>query len=331
MDVNTGVATPLSIAASKSGRNWGFVVLLLLLCLAAFFSLITGEVRGWNPGVIIHIRLPRLLLGIVVGAALATAGAVFQGLLRNPLADPYILGTSSAGTFGALLATILNFHFNYTLYIFSIGGSFLSMFLVYRIATTRGRTPIQTLILAGVISSTFFSALVLLLFTLFRRESFSVLFFMLGSLATGRSSYLIATSGILVAVGVSVSLYLARDIDAMSSGEEDAIHLGIPVETVKQVLFFSSSLLIGASVALAGSIGFVGLIIPHILRLLIGPGHRRLIAASAIGGAFFLVSMDLLARTAFSPLEVPVGVFTSLCGAPFFIYLLKHKQHEIIF
>src|SRR5207247_8469588 len=117
----------------------------------------------------LHIRLPRLVVGIVVGAALATAGAVYQGLLRNPLADPYILGNSSAGTFGALLATILNFHFTYTLYIFSIGASFLSMFLVYRLATTNGRTPVQTLILAGVVSSTFFSALVLLLFTLFVR------------------------------------------------------------------------------------------------------------------------------------------------------------------
>jgi ABC-type Fe3+-siderophore transport system, permease component len=306
-------------------------VLLLLLLLAIIASLLTGEVHGWNWSVIVHIRLPRLLVGVVVGAALATAGAVYQGLLRNPLADPYILGNSSAGTFGALLATILNFHFTYTLYIFSIGASFLSMFLVYRLATTNGRTPIQTLILAGVVSSTFFSALVLLLFTLFRRESFSVLFFMLGSLAIGRASNLILVSGVLVFVGLLISTYLARDIDALSSGEEDALHLGIPIERVKQVLFFSSSLLVGASVALAGSIGFVGLIVPHILRLLLGPAHRRLIMGSAVGGAFFLVTMDLLARTLFSPLEVPVGVFTSLCGAPFFIYLLKRKQREVIF
>jgi len=306
-----------------------FVILLVLVAAAIWLSLTTGEVKGWSREVILHIRLPRLILGLVVGSALATAGAVYQGLLRNPLADPYILGTSSAGTFGALLALILNFHFTYTLYIFSIGSSFLSMLLVYNIASTRGRTPIQTLILAGVISSTFFSALVLLLFTLFRRESFSVLFFMLGSLATGGSSVLISISAVLVLIGVVISLYFARDLDALSSGEEDAMHLGIPVERIKQILFFSSSLLVGASVALAGSIGFVGLIIPHILRLMIGPSHRRLIGASALGGAFFLVLMDVLARTVFSPLEVPVGVFTSLCGAPFFIFLLKRKQQEI--
>ncbi len=307
------------------------LILVFLLIGTSLASLWIGEIKGWNTAVILHIRLPRVLLGIVVGTALATAGAVYQGLLRNPLADPYILGTSSAGTFGALVATILNYYFAYTLYIFSIGASFLSVLLVYRIATTRGRTPIQTLILAGVVSSTFFSALVLLLFTLFRRESFSVLFFMLGSLSTAGSGWPILVSALLSLIGVLIAVIYARDLDAMSGGEEDAIHLGINVERTKQILFFSSSLLVGSSVALAGSIGFVGLIIPHILRLLIGPSHRQLIIGSAVGGAFFLVLMDLLARTLFSPVEVPVGVFTSLCGAPFFIFLLKRKQKELVF
>jgi iron complex transport system permease protein len=202
------------------------------------------------------------------------------------------------------------------------------MLVVYRIATTAGRTPVQTLILAGVIASTFFAALVLLLFTAFSRESFAVLFFMIGSLSATSSPSLILAAGCLTAAGLAVSLTLGRDLDAMSSGEEDAQHLGVPVERVKQVLFFSSSLLVGASVAVAGSIGFVGLIVPHIMRLLLGPSHRTLILGSALGGAFFLVVTDLLARTAFSPLEVPVGVFTSLCGAPFFVYLLKHRQQE---
>ena len=307
------------------------LALTLLMVITFAASLWIGEVRGWNPAVIFNIRLPRALLGLVVGIALATAGAVYQGLLRNPLADPYILGTSSAGTFGALVATILNFHFQYTLYIFSIGACFLSMLLVYRIATTHGRTPIQTLILAGVVSSTFFSALVLLLFTLFRRESFSVLFFMLGSLSIAGTGWSIVVSASLVLVGLLIAVFFARDLDAMSGGEEDATHLGIKVETTKQILFFSSSLLVGSSVALAGSIGFVGLIIPHILRLLVGPSHRRLILASAIGGAFFLMLMDILSRTIFSPVEIPVGVFTSLCGAPFFIFLLKRKQKELVF
>jgi len=314
-------------------RNNKIVIPLLLILLlgSIVISLVTGEIKGWNEMVILHIRLPRALLGLVVGIALATAGSVYQGLLRNPLADPYILGTSSAGTFGALVAAILNYHFNITVYIFSIGAAFLSMLLVYRIASLQGRTPVQTLILAGVISSTFFGALVLLLFTLFRRESFSILFFLLGSLSGAGSNILIVISAVLVLIGFSISMYLARDLDAMSSGEEDAIHLGIPVERVKKLLFFSSSLLVGASVSLAGSIGFVGLIIPHVVRLIVGPSHRKLIPASAIGGAFFLILMDVFARTVFSPLEVPVGVFTSLCGAPFFIYLLKRKQEEMTF
>jgi iron complex transport system permease protein len=323
----------VELTQSANLRNTKIVIPLLIILLlgSIIISLVTGEIKGWNEMVILHIRLPRVLLGLVVGIALATAGSVYQGLLRNPLADPYILGTSSAGTFGALVAAILNYHFNVTVYIFSIGAAFLSMLLVYRIASLQGRTPVQTLILAGVISSTFFGALVLLLFTLFRRESFSILFFLLGSLSGAGSNILILISAILVLIGFSISMYLARDLDAMSSGEEDAIHLGIPVERVKQLLFFSSSLLVGASVSLAGSIGFVGLIIPHVLRLIVGPSHRKLIPASAIGGAFFLILMDVLARTVFSPLEVPVGVFTSLCGAPFFIYLLKRKQEEMTF
>ena len=314
----------------KQSFNRWILLLLVLLAITFFASLWIGEVREWNPIVVFHIRLPRALLGLIVGSALATAGAVYQGLLRNPLADPYILGTSSAGTFGALVATILNFHFQYTLYIFSIGASFASMMLVYKIATTHGRTPIQTLILAGVISSTFFSALVLLLFTLFRRESFSVLFFMLGSLSIAGTGWSIFISGALVLFGLLIATFYARDLDAMSGGEEDAMHLGIQVETTKQILFFASSLLVGASVALAGSIGFVGLIIPHILRLLVGPSHRKLILASAVGGAFFLMLMDILSRTLFSPVEIPVGVFTSLCGAPFFIFLLKRNQKDLV-
>lgn len=323
----------MELTQSANLRNSKIVIpiLFVLLIGSIIISLVTGEIKGWNEMVILHIRLPRALLGLIVGIALATAGSVYQGLLRNPLADPYILGTSSAGTFGALVAAILNYHFNITVYIFSIGAAFLSMLLVYRIASVQGRTPVQTLILAGVISSTFFGALVLLLFTLFRRESFSILFFLLGSLSGAGSNILIVISAVLVLIGFSISMYLARDLDAMSSGEEDAIHLGIPVERVKQLLFFSSSLLVGASVSLAGSIGFVGLIIPHVLRLIVGPSHRKLIPASAIGGAFFLILMDVCARTVFSPLEVPVGVFTSLCGAPFFIYLLKRKQEEMTF
>ncbi|HSE42405.1 MAG TPA: iron chelate uptake ABC transporter family permease subunit, partial [Acidobacteriota bacterium] len=226
---------------SSRKANTTILILILLLIGAIFLSLSTGEIKGWNEMVILHIRLPRVLLGLVVGIALAAAGTVYQGLLRNPLADPYILGTSSAGTFGALLAAILNYHFSITVYLFSIGAAFLSMMLVYRIASLQGRTPVQTLILAGVISSTFFGALVLLLFTLFRRESFSILFFLLGSLSGTSSPVLIGVSGILVFIGIATSLFLARDLDAMSSGEEDALHLGIPVEQIKQILFFSSS------------------------------------------------------------------------------------------
>ncbi len=300
---------------------------LLLAALAAVSlgALFVGPVAGWDRAIVLEIRLPRVLLGIIVGMALAAAGATFQGLLRNPLADPFILGTSSAAAFGVTLAAVLGIGFYQGIYFFSISFSLLAIFMVYRIARLDGRAPVQTLVLSGVIVSTFFSALVLLCLSLFYLESFSAMFFLMGTLAEG-DPLLIKTSAAIILTGFLVTMAFARDLNVMTQGEEAALHLGLDVEMVKKALFVIASSMVAAAVAVSGMIGFIGLIVPHIMRALLGADHRVLIPASALGGALFLVFVDTLARTVAAPRELPVGVITALCGAPFFIYLLRKRR-----
>jgi iron complex transport system permease protein len=275
-----------------------------------------------------QLRIPRVLLGFWVGMALATAGVIFQGLLRNPLADPYVLGTSSGASLGIMLASF--FHLRSPLWLY--GSAFLfsvgTIAAVYRIAQTQGRAPVQTLILAGVVVSTFLNALVFLWFSLFYRESSSTLFFLLGTLTEG-DPLLLKISGAVTLSAAAVAWFFARDLNVLSQGDSTALHLGIDPEKLRSLLFVVASLLVASAVAVSGMIGFVGLIVPHLLRLVFGPDHRVLIPASAIGGAVLLTWMDVGARTLAAPIEVPVGVVAALMGTPFFIYLLKKKKGEV--
>jgi iron complex transport system permease protein len=259
---------------------------------------------------------------------LAVAGVIFQGMLRNPLADPYILGTSSGASLGVLVGSFLHWHSVFSLYAAAFFFAVASIVVVYRIAQVHGKAPVQTLILAGVVVSTFLNALVFLGFSLFYRESFSTLFFLLGSLTEG-NPLLLKISGSFILGGILVAGYFARDLNVLSQGDQTAHHLGIDPERTKVILFIAASVLVAASVAAAGMIGFIGLIVPHIMRLIIGPDHRVLIPGSALGGGLLLVWMDVVARTAAAPVEIPVGVVAALAGTPFFIYLLKRKKGEV--
>jgi iron complex transport system permease protein len=302
---------------------------LLLLLLAAglvgTLSLFLGPVGlpDWN--LLLAVRLPRVLLGLSVGFGLAASGAVFQGVLRNPLADPFILGTSSAATAGVMLANLLRLRNYYVLYFMALGFALLSILVVYRIAQINGKAPIQTMILAGVILSLFFNAVVFVFFSIFYRDSFTVLFYLLGTL-TGGDPTLIAISTTLILLGFATSWVLSRELNALTQGEETAFHLGVEVERMKKILFVAASTMVAASVAAAGMIGFVGLIVPHMMRIIIGPDHRFLVPASALGGAILLVITDAVARTLVPPLEIPVGALTALLGAPYFVYLLRKRQ-----
>ena len=302
------------------------MILVLLLVVCACASIFVGPVGDADWNIIRQLRLPRVLLAIIVGFGLATAGAVLQGVLRNPLADPFILGTSSAATAGVMVAGLVGLRSGpYSVYLFALAFALLSILLVYKIAQTQGKTPVQTLILAGVIVSLFFNAWVFVFFSVFHRQEHNVLFFLLGTLTEGETLK-ITLSSLLILVGVAVSWILSRDLNLLTQGEEAAFHLGLRVEVSKKILFATASMMVAAAVAVAGMIGFVGLIIPHMMRMMTGPNHKTLIPASALGGATFLVLADALARTVYAPLEIPVGAITALIGSPYFVYLLRSRQ-----
>ncbi len=302
------------------------LLLLVVTGVVGVACLFVGPVQSASWNVIWEIRLPRVLLGLVVGSGLAGAGAVLQGVLRNPLADPFILGTSSAATAGVMAAGLVGWRRDISLYATALLFALLSIALVYRIARTKEKTPVQTVILAGVIVSLFFNAVVFLFFSLYHQGSYSVLYYLLGTLTEGDSIKLSLSGGIILA-GLAVTWALSGELNLLTQGEDAAFHLGVEVETAKKVLFVAASAMVAGAVAVAGLIGFVGLIIPHIIRMTVGPDHRFLIPASALGGATVLILADAVARTAYPPIEIPVGALTALLGSPYFIYLLRRRQN----
>jgi len=270
-----------------------------------------------------ELRLPRILLGAVVGFALATAGAVMQGFFRNPMADPSIIGVSSGAAVGAVAVIAFPVAVPFGLQTAAFVGALITAFGVYLIATESGRTPVATLLLAGLAIQTFLGAVIsyLLLYTGDSLEE--AVLWLMGHLRYSSWADVEATLP-LTAVVFVVLLAYARDLNVMLLGEEDAQTLGIDVEWTKRILLAGASLITAAGVAVAGIIGFVGLIIPHIMRLLVGPDHRILLPTSALAGATFLVAADTLARA--GPAEVPVGIVTAAVGAPFFLFLLLRKE-----
>jgi iron complex transport system permease protein len=280
-----------------------------------------------HENIILHIRFPRVILAIITGMALSVAGVVLQALLRNPLADPYIIGVSSGAALGATLAIVLGLISLISLAGFL--GAVLAMFLVYGLARTGHTVSVKALLLAGVIVSVFLSALISLVASLMGESMYQIILWLMGNLSE-TNIILIIVAGLMVLIGIIAVYLFARDLNIISIGEESAQHLGVEVETVKKGLFIITSLITGAVVALTGLIGFVGLIIPHIMRLIVGPDHKILIVASLLAGSIFLVLADLFARTIISPAEIPVGVITAIFGGPFFLFLLRRKKRAIL-
>lgn len=287
-------------------------------------ALMTGPAET-TRGIVLQIRLPRVLLGLMVGMGLAVAGALLQSLLRNALADPYILGTSSGASFGVLVASVLHIQFPLGVQSIAFAMALATMAAVYRIARVGYRVPVSTLILSGVIVSTFLNALVFLAFSLFHRESFSALIFLLGSLSNATPTHAAAVA-VFVLPAIALACRYARVLDVLSQGEDTAWSLGVNPERWKKAFFILASLLVAAAVTASGMIGFVGLVAPHLIRLAMGPGHARLVPASALGGGILLVAMDMIARTAAAPAEIPVGVVAALFGTPFFVFLLRRQR-----
>lgn len=292
----------------------------------------TGHsVSGISHSVIIaEVRLPRTLLAFLVGASLSAVGVALQALLRNPLADPYILGISSGAALGAALALETGVAWAAagfsTVHLFAFAGAGVTIMVVYRIAVVEGRIPVHTLLLAGVIINAILSALILFITSLADSTSaFRLFFWLMGSLATLGFAGLGALA-VYVMLGIGVLCGQARNLNLLAVGEEAARGLGLEIDRVKRTIFFTAALLTGAVVAVSGLIGFVGMVIPHAVRMVIGSDHRLVVPAAALVGGIFLTVADTIARSLLAPTELPVGVITALCGGPFFIYLLVSNR-----
>jgi cobalamin transport system permease protein len=281
----------------------------------------SGPASDTERAILLDVRLPRLLLAICVGAGLSVAGLIFQALLRNPLAEPYILGISSGGTVGTLIALALSFGTLGTS-LTSFAGSALVMFLVYAAAHRRGQMDTNTLLLAGVMIGAFFNAIVLLIIALMHQELRNAFVWLMGNLSNATTDA-IELVGPVVAASIAILFWHAKSYNLIATGDESALQLGINVKRVKRLSYLLASLITGLVVSVSGVVGFVGLIIPHVCRMILGPDHRLLLPASMLVGASFMVLADLLSRTLLAPVEIPVGAVTAAIGAPLFIYLLR--------
>jgi len=280
--------------------------------------------------VVFGLRLPRIALGILVGAALSTAGAGFQALLRNPLADPYVLGVSSGAALGAILSLIAVPHTPGAIQVAAFAGAAATITAVYFLGRRGGQLDSATLLLAGIVAASFLSAVIMFLMTtLPGRDLRGMAFWLMGDLsappptqdARGWFIFLFVVFG--VAAG---AIYLtASDLNLILTGEKEAQHLGVNVHRVKLVVYVCASVLTGLAVSVSGAIGYVGLIVPHVMRMLFGTDYRLLVPTSALGGAIAIVVADTLARTVVAPTELPVGAMTAIAGAPVFIYLMRRR------
>ena len=319
----------------KSSRPKPFIFLLLLfLLLAAMLGCSMlgvvhfGWADMWQSPIFWNLRMPRIVLSALVGAALSVCGAAYQSVFRNPLTDPYVLGISSGASLGAAIAILLGLE----AYLLGVGAcalvsGLLTILVIYRIASIGNRMHTTTLLLTGVCITFLMSALISFLMVLRQDKMDSIIFWTMGSFASASWTD-VAFVAPVVAVGIGVVLYHCRDLNLLLAGSETAKSLGVEVERVKKVLLLATTLMVAFCVSTCGVIGFVGLVVPHCIRLVSGPDNRRIVPYAIVVGALFLLMCDTMARTLLMPAELPVGSLTALVGAPLFIYLLyKNKKN----
>ncbi|MFE6667850.1 FecCD family ABC transporter permease [Streptomyces sp. NPDC057697] len=323
-----GVLTVLLLAAAVAGLALGPVRIPPDVVLR---TVLGGERTGAFPTIVWEVRLPRVLLGAVVGAGLALSGAVLQALVRNPLADPFLLGASSGASAGAASVVVLGLGAgaatDVALPVAAFTGSMAALVAVYAMARRGGTMTTGRLILAGVAIQYVLSAFTSLILVLSSRAEHvrEIMFWTLGGLGGARWDQL-ALPTVVLALGAVLLISLARPLDLLLTGEEGARSLGLDPGRFRAGVFVLVSLVIGVLVAYSGAIGFVGLMVPHAARLVVGASHRRLLPVTALGGAVFLLLADLLARTVAAPREIPAGVVTALVGGPFFLWLLRRSS-----
>ena len=319
----------------KVDRKGGWVVAALAALLAAAMvgCAMLGVVRFeweemWSSPIFWNLRAPRIVLSVFVGAGLSVCGAAYQSVFRNPLTDPYVLGVSSGASVGAAVAILLGLE----AYMLGVGASalvtgLLTVVAIYRIASIGNRMHTTTLLLTGVCITFLMSAVISFLMVLRQDKMDSIIFWTMGSFAS--ASWLdVAVVAPVVVAGVCVVLFYCRDLNLLLAGSETAKSLGVEVERVKRVLLLSTTLMVAFCVATCGVIGFVGLVVPHCVRLVMGPDNRRVVPCAIFAGGLFLLLCDTLARTVLMPAELPVGSLTALVGAPLFIYLLYKSKKQ---
>ena len=293
-------------------------------------GLIGAEDSGAAVDIVRRVRLPRVVLAMLVGASLSVAGVIFQALLRNPLADPFVLGVSGGAALGGILALSLAGVGYAAVPPAAFAGAIVATVLLYVIAGARGRVSATNLLLTGVVFNSFASAAIVFLASAAGlADGARIFIWLIGNLSAGRLDVAPWVAAFL-AVGLGCALLLSRSLNLLALGDEAAQQLGVAVERHKRVLLLATSLMVGAAVSVSGLIGFVGLIIPHLLRLVLGPDHRLLVPAAALGGAAFLVLCDALARTLLDGRELPVGAITAIAGGPLFLVLLR-RHHMRVF
>ena len=286
-------------------------------------KIISGKLTESERIIVLKIRFPRVLMAIFAGGGLSAAGAILQAIIRNPLAEPYILGISSGAAFGAVISMVLagGFLFVGTPLSAFAGASLVAIF-VYLLARRKGTIDVNTMLLTGIMTGAFFYALILVIISVSKRNITNFLFWLIGNLSNVGFKQSIFVSGVVFASVIASYIY-ANMFNLLATGEETAKHLGVDVERLKRNSYFLASLITGVIVSVSGVIGFVGLVVPHVCRNVFGPDYRILLPMSFLSGAIFLLLADTIARVIISPAELPVGAITVLIGAPFFIYLLK--------
>lgn len=343
----------------KSGSYRTFIILTIILILTIIVSVLVGvanisilntikiilnkiplvgkyiglsNIEASHIAIIQDVRLPRVLLGFLIGSGLSTVGVAFQGMFKNPMADPFIVGTSSGAALGASVAIVLKLNKGFfglgAISMFAFLGALLATLISYNIAIIKGRLPVTSLLLAGIAVSQFFTAIMSLIMTISTRDMNQIVFWTMGSLSAKGWVHVKAAS-LPVLLGSLIIYIFARDLNIILLGEESAQSMGIEVERVKKIILLVSVVITAFLVSTSGIIGFVGLIIPHMVRLIMGPDHRLIIPASSLLGGIFLIIADSLARTVIAPTELPVGIITALAGGPFFIYLLRKTKNNI--
>jgi len=323
------------LSSTVGAANITFIEALKILsaklpALGTFFS---SSLDDTHKLIVLNIRLPRILLAAVVGTGLSVVGAAMQGMFKNPMADPGVIGVSSGAALGATIAIASGFQ----KFIFGIGlvtlasflGAIATTIIVYSIAKVGGKLPTANLLLSGVAVSFLFSSVTSIIMIFKHDQIQNIVMWTMGSLSAASWKQLEVIAPAVI-FGSIIVLAFSRDLNLLSTGNDTAKSLGVEAENVKKLLLVISSLLIGACVSVSGIIGFVGLVIPHVIRLVLGSDHRVVLPFSAIGGALFLVICDTLARNLIPPAEIPVGAITSLFGAPFFIYLLVKSKKKVM-